>query len=470
MKKNKLLISLVLIILILFSCSDNNDDVDNSAIVLMNLGDSITNGTQSGKSNVSEFTQINGFAQLLADQIKKIPNIEMTWENPLLSIDFTTRIRTRKDPSFLPYNLGVDGQDIKALLESKSNNPDPIYNYQKLHTEIVKPIPSILGYEVSQLEAAEYVASLHPNKRKIITLFIGNNDVLGALLAENGTKITTADITAYLEYKTDGHDLESIKTNLSTVITRLRNIPHANIFIGTIPHVADASYLFTEQDIESLATFTHEIPDVTVLEKGQALTLGAMIGFPCSVTTSIFRALNTNNATLNAVIQGVVASSDGLSINESETKLFNDRVDTINNYIKQFADEYKNVTLVDTGSLLHKASTGELKVGEHVISRTFGGGLTSVDCFHPSNTTYAIIANEFIQKINEAKIIGTIPSIDTASIWENDPYRDKDGDGYVPGPSDIRIVAPELWFILDTDDNDASVLPGYVTGEGLPCQ
>jgi lysophospholipase L1-like esterase len=56
-------------------------------------------------------------------------------------------------------------------------------------------------------------------------------------------------------------------------------------------------------------------------------------------------------------------------------------------------------------------------------SLVYGGGLFSLDGIHPSNTGYALLAKQFIDKLNSAYGLG-IPPIDPQipAIYASDPY------------------------------------------------
>jgi len=428
------------------------------SLVLINLGDSLTNGTQSGMSNVHEDTQVHGYAEILAEQIRQVD--DLTWANPLLEMDPATRIKTRKDESFIPYNLGVDGATTKSLIEEKTGTGNALLD------ELMKPVPSEEG-AVSQLEAAEYVASLHPEKLKIFVLLIGNNDVLGTIIRGGGTLITQENISDFLSDTEAGHDLDSVKDGLKEITDRLTAISHSHIFIATLPCMTCTAFTFNEDDIESLARFS---ADITVLESEQSVGFGPFIGLPCDVTTSITRALDSDETTLNAVVSGTVGLSDGNSLSSEEAALIDDRVDAINAYIESLADDNSDVTLVDVYGYLNSVVNGEFSIGDDVLSRTLGGGFFSLDGIHLSHTGYAGVANKIIKKLNDAGLGLDVPLADLEAIWENEPYRDYDGDGFVPGPASPGVIDPTLVPFTDPDDNDDSILPSYVTGIGLGCE
>ncbi len=450
-------------VIILSGCFLDDDDDDKQSVVLINLGDSYANGVQSGGGNVNQYTQINSYPQVIADQMRRVARL--TWNNPLVDMD-----KQRIDDSFYPYNVGVDGATVQSLLLQTSDDWDYI-------NELMKPIADEEGGPVTQLEAAEFVAGLHEeNVIKIITLFIGGNDVLGTVNAGGGTELTAMHINAFFSDQTvtgeplnAGHDLDSVQANLTTIVDRLKAIPNSHIFISNLPSVTGIAGLFSNEDIERLAIYND--PMVSALADGELMGFVPVGGF--GVLPGLAPALAADDATLNATIQGtlVAGGNDAFSLTSAETALISQQVEAINGHINDLADQNSNVYLVDMVSFFDDVLAGSVSVGGDIIERGYGGGLFSLDGFHPSNTGYALIADVFIDRINAAGLIPTIPNADLATKWANDPYHDKDGDGYVPGPDDLQIIDLTFVSFLDCDDDDTAVFAPFPTaGMAGTCQ
>ena len=82
-----------------------------------------------------------------------------------------------------------------------------------------------------------------------------------------------------------------------------------------------------------------------------------------------------------------------------------------------------------------------------------------MDGVHPGYTGQAIIANFIIEQLNEMLGLAA-PRYDLPEIMEHDPYIDKDGDGWVPGPQYQAAGFTELIFLFkDPDDSDPKVQP-----------
>ena len=424
------LVSVCMMVMGLNGCSHSDD----SGAIFIALGDSYANGAQSGR--VNHTTQIHGYPQVIADQMSAV--IDMPWGNPLLDIE-----GRRLDAAQLPYNLGVSGATVQSLLTEKTGPGSDL-------NELMRPIPLESGDAVTQLEAAEYVSGLHSEKTlKIITLFIGGNDLLGAVIAGGGSELTEVQITAFLNDETKGHDLASVRRNLTTIVHRLTAIPNSHVFIATLPSVAAIAGLFSGDDIEKLATYT--TPQVTALAPGESMGFGPLTG--------LGGLLASDDATLNAAIDGVLAAggNDAFSLSASERALIDARTVAINDHIRQLATDHPRVHLVAMQGFFASVFDGGVVVQGTPISRSYGGGLFSLDGFHPSHTGYALIADEFIKAINGESLIREIPRVDLATIQAGDPYHDRDGDGYLPGPSDSTTIDPNFISFMDCDDTDASI-------------
>ena len=59
-------------------------------------------------------------------------------------------------------------------------------------------------------------------------------------------------------------------------------------------------------------------------------------------------------------------------------------------------------------------------MGDRRLTTDFLGGLFSLDGIHPTNTGYAIIANEFIKALNHRFHAG-IPPVDVEAVLSDDP-------------------------------------------------
>jgi hypothetical protein len=75
---------------------------------------------------------------------------------------------------------------------------------------------------------------------------------------------------------------------------------------------------------------------------------------------------------------------------------------------------------VDIYSLINDLAANGVVVGGQKLTTEFMGGLFSLDGIHPTNTAYAIIANEFIKTMNRSLRAG-IPPVSIEQVSKTDP-------------------------------------------------
>ncbi len=88
-------------------------------------------------------------------------------------------------------------------------------------------------------------------------------------------------------------------------------------------------------------------------------------------------------------------------------------------------------TLVDIYSLVNDLAANGVEVGGQRLTTAFMGGLFSLDGVHPTDTGYAIIANEFIKTMNRSISVG-IPPVSIEQVSKNDPLIFPESHGKKP--------------------------------------
>lgn len=478
------------------------------SIDLINLGDGFTAGMQSSKLsfqnvtaiNLHQSTQSNGYATLLASQIRRVIGANLTWSSPTLQMD-GDRNKTRTSVDVIPYNLAVPGATSETLVQEKTGGSNSMLDLLSLPTLNNWTTP------ISQLDAAKLLAGQdgHEQRLKLFTLWIGINDVLGALTQGGGTLLDQASIDSYLSDA--AHDLATVMTNISSTVSDLSAIDDSYVFIATLPDVTKMGAIYYREDMESLATFddftttSMEYFDNVTGTEIVALGSYAFAHYSSdSSVTGVSGYLNySSDNDLNTAINGL---NDNLTLTKDEADLIKTRVDEINTYIKTFADpfDYPNVFVVDIYGLFEELNSGAVLVETDTLERRFGGGFFSMDGVYPSNTGYGLIAKEFIERIGSPFTLATSDAsysnyssyvgqtglnpdngiginidpetLDLAGIWSGDPYRDIDGDGFPAGPGDVILsdyntissIDPSLDFMQDCSDTYISLLPEAISG------
>lgn len=355
---------------------------------LVVVGDSLSAGFQNG--SLLDRQQRNGYAALVARRANSIllqpevgepgiPNV-LTLVNPgpppvIVPAPGVSIGRTNV---FLPAtNLAVPGAKLRDALLTRPNLPvDSL-------TDVVLGLPWLyLGVSQSQVEFAE---DLRP---KNLIVWIGNNDALGAALAGNAT-----DLTPLAQFTAD----------YSALLNRLSRT-RARLVVANIPDVTTTAYLISAQEVAALV-------GAPLFIIGPILGISANDYVTPAAVPLIARILQ-NPATGPLPANVVLTASEVTTIQTA-----------VNNYNRVIAQKTaeKNGVLVDINALVTSAEQTGFPLGDgRVVTTNFLGGLFSLDGVHPTNTGYAIIANEFIRKINQ-RYRTNIPLVDIIAVANNDP-------------------------------------------------
>jgi hypothetical protein len=94
-------------------------------------------------------------------------------------------------------------------------------------------------------------------------------------------------------------------------------------------------------------------------------------------------------------------------------------IDVYNAVIEMEAHRHGAV-LVDVNALLDRLDAQGVVVDGVHLNTAFLGGLFSLDGFHPTNTSHAIVANTFIRAVNE-RGDSHIPLVDVEAVMAADP-------------------------------------------------
>jgi lysophospholipase L1-like esterase len=342
------------------------------------LGDSLTAGFNSG-SLVRTF-QVNSYPSLI---FRQATGQTTGFEQPLVSepgIPAILQLRgliPRPDiapkpgtgqPLNLtlsrPYNnMAVPGANVHDLLFTKTGG---------LHDLILR------GLGFTQLEQG---LSLSPT---FVTLWIGNNDVLGA--AVSGRAIEGVTLTPVAQFEAE------LRTIVNAIAARGAKIAIANI-----------------ADVTSIPFVTTVPRFVTIPQTGQQVTL---IGPNGPLQAGDFVLLSASGAIAQGQgLPGGPPLTDGQVLSAAEVATIRARLQAYNTIISTVANE-KGAALVDENARLTQLATGGVIVGGVTYSSAFlTGGIFSYDGVHPTAFGYALLANDFIDAIND-KFGGDIPPVD----------------------------------------------------------
>jgi lysophospholipase L1-like esterase len=270
-----------------------------------------------------------------------------------------------------PYNnLGVPGARLRDTLVTHTGG---------LHDLVLRPS----GF--GNTTALQQALALSPT---FVTIWIGNNDVLAA--ATSGIVIEGVTLTPVAQFETDYRALAA------ALVASNRGLAMA-----TIPDVTVIPFVNTVPPFLTVPTTGQRVP---VLGPNGPLTTADRVLLPAS-------ALLAQGIGVPTALGGTGQPlPDNMVLSAAELSTISARVQAYNTIIRAVATE-RNAALVDVNAALAAAARGDVGVGGMVLTTTFlTGGLVSYDGVHPTAIGYAVIANNFIEAIND-KFGAEIPPV-----------------------------------------------------------
>jgi len=231
-----------------------------------------------------------------------------------------------------------------------------------------------------------------------ITLWIGNNDVLGAALrgrAIDGVTLTPTD---------------PFRATYAQIVAALKPTG-AFIVAATLPNVTAIPFVTT-------------IPPYVVNGTGQPVLIAGnrvpLLGpegpLPSnSLVTLAASSLLAQGIGIPAVVGGRgTPLPDEVVLNPSEIAIIQDHVNVNNKSIRDICGA-ANIPVLDVQALLDQLYTTGIHVGGITLTSSFlSGGAFSYDGVHPNDIGYAVLANEFIRVINASG--GSLPPVDLGPV------------------------------------------------------
>jgi len=188
--------------------------------------------------------------------------------------------------------------------------------------------------------------------------------------------------------------------------------------VANIPDVTELPYL------TAAAAFAAEIAAEAGLPASDAPYIEAELGLKNGdmVTPYAFLAVQNMGASLSQLPSAITENGESVPvvITASQVATLRGSVDLYNAAIAVEAVLHHAV-LVDIHSLVDRIARNGYPVNNETLTTAFGGGLFSYDGVHPTNTGYAIIANQFIQTM-DASLNAGIPQVSISQVAKNDPF------------------------------------------------
>jgi lysophospholipase L1-like esterase len=358
-----------------------------SFLTYVALGDSLTAGVVS--ASLVKTHQLKSFPALIAGQagvsdfqepLVSEPGLppELTLFSLLPSTLIGPKASTPGTPANLtlprPYNnLGVPGSTSVDCLSTTSGGA---------HDLVLRG----LGTAVQQAMAL---------KPTFITLWIGNNDVLGAAIAGEAVDGVTLTPTATFR-AVYGQIVTALKTTGASIVAA--NLPDVTTipFVTTIPPVV-----------------VNPATRQPVLVMGQPVPL---IGPNGPLSSGSFVTLNASRYLAQGIgiptgLGGTGAPlPDEVILDPNKLAIIRDHVSADNQAIADICG-IANIPVLDVNSLLREFATTGRDVGGITYSSAFlTGGIFSYDGVHPTEMGYALVTNEWIRVINANG--GSLPPLD----------------------------------------------------------
>lgn len=376
------------------------------------VGDSLTAGFQN--DSLLDTQQPNGYAALVAKQANftitlpliappGVPAVlQLVSVGPPPMVSQKSGVSTGRDNGAAqPTDLAVPGHKLHDIL----NYTPPVLptSGEDLITQLVLGFPT--GNDKAQ--AAEAVAL----KPSTIFLWAGSDDALQA--DESGMPSSMTP-------------LASFTSDYTQLIATLKG-SGANLIVANIPDVTAIPYL------TPAATIIAEVSAATKLSSAAVATgLGLNTG---DLVNSQGLTDAENEEKTVAGGGSLTALPDGDVLTVSEIATVQGMVNSYNQVIQQQVTAAGG-TLVDMHAYFATLQGG-IAVNGTTATPAFLGGLFSLDGIHPTNTGYALLANQFIAALN-TKFSMSIPSVDVNTVAASDPLF---GSNIKPTGS-LRIPTP----------------------------
>ncbi len=379
------------------------------------LGDSLTAGYSAGA--LTKYYQDYSFPEILAKQFGIASFQQPTISDPgigsygtVLRLTALTVGPTGVVPVIGP-TPGASGQPINATLATPYNNlgiPGALAGDLATKTGNITNLltghinPATLMFDIvlrdGQHTALQQAISLSPT---FVTVWIGNNDVLGAALA--GVALEGVTLTPKAVFQQE----------YTALIGALRQyLPSAGIVVATVPDVTSIPFVTTIKPyLVNPASGAH-IPllgEAGPLTESDYVTLGASallakgIGIP---TAAGGTGLPLPEGSVDAT-----GLHTGVILRAGEIAAIQARTADINGIITATAAQF-NAKVVDVNAIFanivaHGVLVGGIELGPAFLT----GGIFGYDGVHPQRLGYAVLANEMIKVLNVA--YGTkVPQVD----------------------------------------------------------
>jgi lysophospholipase L1-like esterase len=379
------------------SSSSNGGSATPGFATTVVIGDSLSAGFQNG--SLLDSQQPNGWASLLAKQAGfklVLPLIAppgapavlqlVSLGPPPVTMQESGTSSGRDNSTAQPYDLAVPGHTLTDVI-----NRVPVLvpaSDEDVITDAVLELP--LGDNRSQMNEAIHL------KPTMLFIWAGNNDALVADIA--GTPAVMTSVSTFTQ-------------EYQQLITTLHTQTKATLIVANIPDVTEVPYLTPAALIIGEVSAASGLPQAVV-----AALLGIQPGDLVNTT-----GLTQVQAAIAALKQGQAPTplTDAGFLDAVEIAQVQSVVNQYNAVIAQQVSAAGGI-LIDMHALFQSVGQTGVTINGFTATTAYLGGLFSLDGIHPTNTGYALLANQYIGTINAA-LKTSITPVDVASIASADP-------------------------------------------------
>ncbi len=359
---------------------------------LVVLGDSLSAGFQN--DSLLDSQQVHGYANLVAQQARTplvlpliappgIPNVlELVSVSPLIIVPAPGSSTGRDNPFVQVTDLAVPGAKLHDALATVPSFPIDDF------TDLILGLPGLLRSPPVSLTQVQSAQALHPTT---ILVWLGNNDALGPAIAVNPGLLTpVAQFQA---------DYAALMQQLAAT--------GATIVVANIPDVTVIPFFTSAEQVAAQIGIPLDI-------------LGPILGIGPGdfVTPDAFPLIQ---ADVQAFLQGQATTPlpPNVVLTAADVTQIRAAVDAYNSIIAEQAAAV-GAAVVDVHAALDRNQANGFVVNGQRLTTNFLGGLFSLDGVHPTNTGYAVVANEFIKTLNTSFAAG-IPPLSVELVAAADP-------------------------------------------------
>lgn len=368
--------------------------IDFSRLVV--VGDSLAAGVQNGSLEGTQ--QLHGFANLIAQQAGAhlqlplifAPGAPNTLE--LVSAGFppviapapgTLPLDPREDPFTPVTDLAVPLQTVADALNRLPNADFTTNDETQLATNLVLGFPCPVLAPPLSCQPLTQVRQAVALKPTTIIVDIGNNDILGA--------VTSGGLPALIS--SPGAFFTNFNKFYGSLMNQLA-ATKATLVVANLPDVMKAAYFIPVWKLAEAANFPlFQVTRALGLRPLDYVTLDAVPTIAAILAGSVSGPLPLLCSATSPATPCYVTFEQAVAVRLATIVL---------NAIIQVQAAIRGAVVVDLFSLVDNLNANGYKVGGETLTTDFLGGLFSLDGLHPTNSGYAIMANQFIHTINTA--------------------------------------------------------------------